>query len=194
MVASREHERTMRETNGGMREQKDQGQSRAMARPAPSGPTTFRRGTGMSQWGHEPLRRMREEFDKMVEQFFGAWPALGEMAGRPMNWGWDLQEDDNSMTVRAEAPGFEPSDFDVQVRGDQLILRASHKAEAEEKDSGCREWQQQEFYRSISLPQGTDHEKVQATYRNGILTVTLPKTEETKARHITVKGEQTGSR
>jgi HSP20 family protein len=182
----------MRDANGGTREQKNQGVSRAMSKPAPSTPTPFRRGTGMSQWGYEPLRRMREEFDKMVEQFFGAWP-LTDMAARPMNWSWDLQEDDTSITVRAEAPGFEPSEFDVQVRGDQLILRASHKAETEEKQPGYREWQQQEFYRSISLPQGvTDHDKVEATYRNGILTVTLPKTEQTKARHISVKGEEAG--
>jgi len=193
MVAAREHEKTMRESNGGTGESKDH-THRVVSKPSTSVPTANQRGTGMSQWGYEPLRRMREEFDKMVEQFFGSWPSVGEMVSRPMNWGWDLQEEDTTITVRAEAPGFEPSDFDVQVRGDQLVLRASHKAETEEKDRGFREWHRQEFYRSISLPQGTDHEKVEATYRNGILTVTLPKTEETKARHIPVKGEHTGSK
>lgn len=193
MVATREHEKTTRETNGGPREQRDVGQTRAISKAPTSTPATNRRGTMVSHWGSEPLRRMREEFDRMVEQFFGAWP-MSEMANRPMNWGWDLQEDDGSIMVRAEAPGFEPSDFDVQVRGDQLILRASHKMEAEEKERGFHEWQHQEFYRSISLPHGTDHEKVEASYRNGILTVMLPKTEESKARHITVKGETAGNR
>jgi len=132
---------------------------------------------------------MREEFDKMVEQFFGSWP-MSEIGGRPMNWGWDMQEDDGSITVRAEAPGFEPSDFDVHVSGDQLILKASHQAQTGEKEKGYREWQQQEFYRAVSLPQGTDPERVDATYRNGILTVVLPKTEQSRSRRITVKGDK----
>ena len=91
------------------------------------------------------------------------------------------------MSVRAEAPGFEPSDFDIQVRGDQLVLRAAHKAEAEEKERGYREWRRQEFYQSVPLPAGIDADKVEATYRNGILSVTLPKTEEGKGRRIQVK-------
>jgi len=194
MVTTREHEKTMRDTNGGTREMRNQPQIRAVEKSAASAATPMRRGTTISQWSHEPLRRMREEFDRMFEQFFGAWPSLTEMAGRQMNWGWDMQEDDTRITVRAEAPGFEPSDFDVQVRGDQLILQASHKAETEQKERGYHEWQQQDFYRSISLPSGTDHDKVDASYRNGILTVMLPKTEECKARHITVKGEPDGSR
>jgi HSP20 family protein len=73
----------------------------------------------------------------------------------------DLQEDDNAVTVRAEAPGFEPSEFDIQVRGDHLILSAAHK---------------------------TDPDKAEAAYRNGVLTLTLPKTEQSKGRRIEVKG------
>jgi len=131
---------------------------------------------------------MREEFDRMYEQFFGHRPALMDFGGRPMHWGWDMQEDDSSITVRAEAPGFEPGDFDVQVSGDQLILSATHRAESQQKEKGFHEWQHQEFYRAITLPCGTDHEKVEANYRNGVLTVNVPKTEECKARHITVNG------
>jgi HSP20 family protein len=183
MAATREIDRTMNETNG---DKKGQNVNREMSRPAVTSPTPYRRGAMMSNWGHEPFRRMREEFDRMFEQWFGSWPAMTE--GRQLHWGFNVTEEEGSIVVRAEAPGFEPGDFDVQVRGDQLILRASHKSESQEKQQGYREWQQQEFYRSIELPIGTDDEKVDARYRNGILTVTLAKTEEFKGRHIAVKG------
>lgn len=129
-----------------------------------------------------------EPFDRMVEQFFRGWPALWAGVGRDWHWGLDVHESDGEIVVRAEAPGFEPGDFDIQVRGDQLVLRASHRAEAEEKDRGYHEWSRQEFYRSVPLPAGIDPDKVAARYRNGVLAVTLPKTEESKGRRIAVQG------
>lgn len=186
MVATmRENDRITKEQNqnGGSKES-----SKELSKPAAMMPTPFRRGAAVSQWGHEPFRRMREEFDRMFEQFFGSWPNVSEGWGRPMQWGLDFQEDEATMVVRAEAPGFESGDFDVQIRGDQLILHATHKTESQEKQRGGHEWQQQEFYRSISLPSEIDHEKVEARYRNGVLSVTLAKSEESKGRHIAVKG------
>lgn len=188
MVATREAERTTRETNGDKKEHAREQGHRELSKTQSTAPAAYRGGSMISNWSHEPFRRMREEFDRMFEQFFGNWPALTEGGGRQMHWGLDLQEDDGSIIVRAEAPGFEPGDFDVQVRGDQLIMRASHKAESQDKQKGYREWQQQEFYRTISLPFGTDSEKVEANYRNGVLTVTVAKSEESKGRHIAVKG------
>lgn len=112
---------------------------------------------------------------------------LSEPTGRDWRWNLDIREDESNVVVRAEAPGFEAGDFDVQVQGDQLVLCAEHKAESEEKERGLHEWQQREFFRSVTLPTGIDANKVAANYRNGILTVTLHKTEEGKGRHITVE-------
>lgn len=126
-------------------------------------------------------------FDRLFEQFFRGWPALWAACGRDWHWGLDVREDDTAVTVQADAPGFEPGDFDLQVRGDQLVLRAAHEEEEGEK-GGPREWRRQEFYRSVSLPPGIDPDKVEAKYRNGVLTVTLPKTEASKGRRITVQG------
>jgi HSP20 family protein len=136
--------------------------------------------------GRAPVYQLRREFDRLFDQLLGGWPAPWEGGGRD-GWGLDVQEDDNAVTVRAEAPGFEPSDFDIQVRGQELVLRAAHKAEAEEKERGSREWRRQEFYRSVPLPAGIDPEKVEATYRNGILSVTLPRSEQGRGRRIQVK-------
>jgi HSP20 family protein len=73
------------------------------------------------------------------------------------------------------------------VRGDQLVLHAAHKAEAEEKERGYHEWRRQEFYHTVPLPAGIDPDKVEATYRNGILRVTLPRTEQGKGRRVEVQ-------
>jgi HSP20 family protein len=138
--------------------------------------------------GWEPLRRMRQEFDRLFDQALGGWPAPWEGIGDDQHWGLDVDESENDVVVRAEAPGFEPDDFDIQVRGDQLVLRAAHKAEAEEPRRGYRECRRQELYRSVPLPPGIDADNIQATHRHGVLTVTLPKTEQSKGRRITVQG------
>ena len=113
---------------------------------------------------------------------------MWEPMGHDYRWDLDVQDNDDAVVVRAEAPGFEPSDFDLEVRGDQLVLRAEHKVQTEEKERGYREWRRQEFYRSVPLPAHVDPNKVEATYRNGVLNVSLPKTEHGKAKRIEVKG------
>jgi HSP20 family protein len=97
-----------------------------------------------------------------------------------------MREDENNVTIRAEAPGFEPGDFDIQVRGDQLVMSATSRSEEEEE--GSRGWQRHEFYEMVVLPSGVAANKVKATYRQGVLTVTLPKSEEMKANRINVEG------
>jgi len=134
-----------------------------------------------------PFRRMRDEFDRMFDQFFPGRSSPLQGFGQNWRWGLEVQEDERSVCVRAEAPGFEPGDFDVEVRGDQLILRASHKSETKEEDRGFHEWRQEELFRSVSLPPGIDSDKIEAKYRNGILTLTLPKTEQSQGRRIAVK-------
>src|SRR6266540_4190814 len=75
--------------------------------PYRHGNTPARQGS----WG--PLTRLRDEFDRMFDQFSRGW--LGMPAGHEGNWGLDVREDDDSVSVRAEAPGFEPADFKIQV-------------------------------------------------------------------------------
>jgi HSP20 family protein len=148
----------------------------------------YRRGGLFDRGGWEPFRRMREEFDRVFDQFFPNMPTPWTGGQGDWRWGFDVQEDEKSVTVRAEAPGFEPDDFDLQVHGDQLIMRATHKAENEEKEGGYRQWRHQEFYRSVPLPAGLDAEHVEAEYRHGVLSITLPKTEQAKGRRIAVRG------
>jgi HSP20 family protein len=113
------------------------------------------------------------------------WGLPARSGDVPLKWDLDVEDREDKIVVRAEAPGFEPDDFDLQVRDNQLMLCACQSGESEV--DGGRQWHQQELYRSIPLPAGIDAEHVDAQYRNGILTVTLPKTEKTKSRRINVK-------
>jgi HSP20 family protein len=113
----------------------------------------------------------------------GGLPAMHQEMGS--GWGLDVEDQTDRIIVRAEAPGFEPDDFDLQVTDNQLVLCACQSEE--KKEQGGRQWHQQELYRSIPLSSDVDTEHVDAQYRNGVLTVTLPKTEQAKSRTIKVK-------
>jgi HSP20 family protein len=133
-----------------------------------------------------PLGRLRSEFDRLFDDFFSGWPAVGNfMEQAESRWEVDVEDQPDKLIVHAEAPGFEPGDFDLKVQDNQLELCACQSEESSEE--GARHWRKQEFYRSLPLPSGIDAEHVDAQYRNGILTVTLPKTEQAKARKIEVK-------
>lgn len=156
-------------------------------RPSETGMTPHRSGGAINRaGGWEPFARLRDEFDRFFDRvsrgMLGMPNALGESG-----WGIDMKEDDDKLTIRAEAPGFESSDFDIQVHGDHLVMRATHKSKNEE-EGGYRGWRRNEFYEAIRLPGHVDAEKVKASYRNGVLTVTIPKSEGSKARRIKVEG------
>src|SRR5262245_38888616 len=128
---------------------------------------------------------MRGEFDRMFERFFSAWPAAWDKSTEGWRWDLDVLDKENEVVVRAEAPGFEPEDFDVQVQGGQLVLRAGKKTEI--KKDGGEEWSQRECDESVALPASIDKDKVEATYRNGVLTVTLPKAPECEGHRVMVR-------
>lgn len=142
----------------------------------------------VSTWSEYPffLSRMRDEFDHLLEKFSRDWPAMWE--GRRWRWGLEIEDEEDAIVVKAEAPGFEPGDFDLQVSDNRLVLRATRKVETKGEKGKPSELQEQECYQSVTLPAGIDKEKVAAKYHNGILTVTLPKTAEGKAKRIAVKG------
>ena len=131
------------------------------------------------------LSRLRDEFDHLLDRFAKTWPSLWGDAEHGWRWGLEVEDQDDAVVVRAEAPGFEPGDFDVQVQDGRLTLRAARKTETK-KDEG-REWSQRECYQSVTLHAGIDKDRVEARYHNGVLTIMLPKTAEAKGRRVQVK-------
>jgi HSP20 family protein len=122
-----------------------------------------------------------EERDSLEEEEVRA----GER--RRWRWGLEVEDQDDSVVVRAEAPGCEEGDFDVRVEDGRLVLSALKKIETKDEKGKMKEYREQECYESVALPAGIDKDKVEAKYHNGLLTVTLPKTAEGKAMKIAVK-------
>ena len=136
-----------------------------------------------------PLARFRDEMDSLFNQFFGNWPAaLEKTFGRDRFWAMDFDETEKEFIVKAEAPGFDASDLDVGVSGNLLTIKAEKKKESKEK-KGHEYFEERRMERAITLPSGADPDKVEATYRNGILELHLAKTEDAKRKRITVKAE-----
>lgn len=134
-----------------------------------------------------PLGELRGEFDRL----FDRW---SHRLGRPENnsefgwrwgWGFDVEDRDSDIVIRAEAPGFEPGDFDVQISGDLLTITAQHKEE--KKEGNGSDYRYGTFRRAMTLPDGVEAAKIEARYHNGVLEVHVPKGERAKGKRIPVK-------
>jgi HSP20 family protein len=109
-----------------------------------------------------------------------------------MGWsmlGGDLFEDEQRVVVRLEVPGMDKNDLDIEVEGDALIVRGEKRFERENSEGRYRVLQcaYGSFRRVVPLPVTVVADKAQASYRNGVLRVELPKAEQVKPRKLTVK-------
>lgn len=104
----------------------------------------------------------------------------------------DVEENDKEYTVKAELPGFDEKDVNLTVENHVLTLSGKVDEKNDEKDKDNRKYLVRErrvetFERSFSLPEGVDEENISAQFKNGLLTVTLPKTAEKASRKLEVK-------
>jgi len=137
-------------------------------------------------WGFPSLRRMREEFDDLMVKFFHEVPILWAAERSDGRWALDVEDQPGAYVIKAEAPGFDPKDFTVELRGKQLVLHAT-KSEKKKGDKG-EAFTATEFYHALTIPPFVDTNHIDASYKQGVLQVSLPKTEEGKGRRIPVKG------
>lgn len=100
----------------------------------------------------------------------------------------ELHESGDELTLRLEVPGMEADKFDVQVIDRTLIVSGHKRVESERKEGRYHitECAYGEFERRLPLPVEVDSSKAQASYRHGVLTLTLPKTEREKVRRIPI--------
>ncbi len=143
------------------------------------------KGSALAERPRDVLSQMRRELDSLFDRFFTGWPTLAGGEWPVAGWGFNVDDAGNEIVVRAEAPGFEPNDFDVQIVGDNLVLKAERKEE--EKGGNGYRFHQERLYRTIALPHGVEADKIDARYHNGVLEVHVPKGEEAKGKRITVK-------
>ena len=134
------------------------------------------------------LRAMQEQMNRLLDLAWNREPGeeLREGVWQPPV---DVYEDEEVVVIKAELPGIDQKDIEIKIENNTLTLRGERKHDQEiQKENFHRvERFYGTFQRSFSLPQTVDQEKVKAACDKGVLTITLPKKEETKPKQITVE-------
>ena len=142
-----------------------------------------------------PIERLRGEMDSLVERFFQE--PFGGLALRNMpslferDLKLEMEDTPDEIVVRAELPGVEPKDVNVEVVQDMLTIKAEKRRHEEKKTATClcSEVQYGGLSRTVRLPAGADASKVKAKHKNGVLTITIGKDPSQAPKRIPVQGE-----
>ena len=137
--------------------------------------------------GRGELTRLHEEMDDLFRSYF-------EPCAAPV-WGhrhWpaiDIGETDDAFMVKAEVPGCKAEDIEISVHGNMLTISGEKKQESQEKEKGYYHMERSygSFRREFNLASDVDPEKIEATCKNGVLSIKLPKTEKAKPIKVEVK-------
>ncbi|MGD1996317.1 MAG: Hsp20/alpha crystallin family protein [Anaerolineae bacterium] len=140
----------------------------------------------------EPFRELmslREAMDRLFEESVVRPGRLALVRAEAL--AVDMYETDDALIVKSAVPGVRPEDLDITISGDTLTIKGETKAEEEvrEEDYVRRELRYGSFSRSLSLPLPIVADEAQAEFKEGILTLTLPKAEEIRPRSIKVKAK-----
>ncbi|WP_457093408.1 Hsp20/alpha crystallin family protein [Microvirga sp. P5_D2] len=149
--------------------------------------------TARVETGWSPLESMRREMDRLFDEF-------GRGLAFPTRWGmpevepfWrtrgrgiepvvDLVEKPDRYEITAELPGMDEKNIEVKLSNEMLVIKGEKKEEKEEKEANyyMSERRYGSFQRAFRLPEGINTDKIEAGFKNGVLTVALPKSEEAK--------------
>jgi HSP20 family protein len=133
------------------------------------------------------MSRFPRLFDELFRGPARGWPT--QLRAGALVPAIDVSEDDRHYTITVELPGGRKEDLQIEVQHDTLTIRGEKKSEREEKKEQRRyvERSYGSFSRSFSLPADADAEHIDASFKDGVLTIRLPKTEAAKPRAIAVK-------
>src|SRR5512133_3791332 len=148
----------------------------------------------MTMARYDPFRDLRSLQDEVNRLFTGNVGRTFDDEGIARG-SWhpsvDIYENKDQLVLEAELPGMNREDFDLSIENNIITLRGERRFEKKEDTDNYHRVERAygSFTRSFTLPNSITGEGVTADYRNGVLRVTIPKREETKARRIEVKGE-----
>ena len=139
----------------------------------------------------EPFRDLmtaQRDFNRLFREAFS--PLFGEAELSTRSWAppVDIYETENDIILKAELPGVDPKDVEVRVEDNNLYLKGERKFEKEVKEQNYHRVERSygSFARSFSLPNSINADKVKAEYKDGLLTLTMPKREEAKPKTIKI--------
>ena len=149
----------------------------------------WRPAWGIRRW--RPYREL-EEMERRFEDILGrpflptAWRRL------PAEMGWappiEMFEKEDKFIVKAELPGMKKEEINISVVGDTLNIKGERKAETEvkEEDYYCCERSYGSFLRSVTMPTAVDANKIEATYEDGVLEISIPKAPEVTPKKVEI--------
>jgi HSP20 family protein len=160
----------------------------------------------MGRSGLDLFQSFRNEMERMFDQFWRGFGFPSPRHGFEPESLWrgaggfglsapavDFSEDEKAYRITAELPGMSEKDVEINLSGDVLTISGEKREEREEKEKSYHfsERRYGSFRRSFAVPQGVDRDKVEATFKNGVLSLTLPKTPEAvqQQKKIEVKAQ-----
>jgi HSP20 family protein len=137
------------------------------------------------------ISRFRDEMDRLWEDFLGPRRQILRPGGEEWIPAVDISDTADEVTVKVELPGMESKDISVSLIGDVLTIRGEKKAEKEKKGETflLTERSYGSFIRSLRLPAEVEADKIEAIYKQGVLTIICSKKEQVKPRLIQIKAE-----
>ena len=146
--------------------------------------------TTLTRW--EPFRElttMRDMMDRFFDEPFTRLPTLWEREPNTLSLALDVMENPENYVVKASVPGVKPEEIEITIDNNMLTIKGETKEETEREEGNyhLRERRSGSFYRSVALPANVKADQIEAVNENGVLTLTLPKAEETKPKKIEVK-------
>lgn len=146
---------------------------------------------GLRSWfSRDPFLSLREELDSMLAKMSAEFDG-GSLSGGVLP-ALDLSETDAAVEIRMDVPGFKPEEIDIQVTENTITVSAERQEEKEEKKDGGKSYHRIErrrgsFVRTVALPCCVNPDKVEAACKEGVLTISLPKSESSRIRKVKIK-------
>ena len=140
----------------------------------------------------EPFQNVmagQRDLDQVFKDAFRPFYGDGELSTRTWAPPVDIFENADNIVLKAELPGIDPKDVEIRVEDNTLYLKGERKFEQEVKEENYHRVERSygSFARSFSLPNSIDADKVVADYKDGLLTLTMPKREEAKPKTIKIE-------
>jgi len=160
-----------------------------MGRNGATSPTPYR------NFDESPFLALHREVNRLFDDVWRGFdaPVLARPAGWAASWpSVEISETDQEIKVTAEVAGIEEKDIDASLDDGALVLKGEKRAGIEDKDRQFSERYYGRFERRIPLPADVDDDKVSASFKNGVLTIVLPKTPgaQSRAKHIAINGKE----
>ena len=138
-------------------------------------------------WRLDPLASLREEMDSLLSHFTTERPDAW-LLGRAVP-SCDVSETNGEIQVKLDLPGMKAEDIEIQLSGNQLTISGQREERSEEKGRTFHRAERRRgiFSRTLTLPCPVLEDQVDAHYQDGVLTITVPKTEESRTKKIKVR-------